>query len=85
MRDINPFGLRLPPEIRHSVEVAAGNNRRSMNAEIIARLTESFIEKPTEPKSLFQLIEAVFKEAEKAGIPVKVILGEDDAEEEQDD
>ncbi|WP_137279220.1 Arc family DNA-binding protein [Pseudomonas rhizoryzae] len=80
------YKLRLPAELKNSIEFAAIQNHRSMNAEIVARLTESFTEKPTEPKSLFQLIEAVFKEAEKKGLPVKVIIGEeDDEEDEQDD
>lgn len=53
MRDINPFGLRLPPEVRQAVERAAAANRRSMNAEIVARLEESFArEAGADPHSL---------------------------------
>lgn len=42
MRNINPFGLRLQPEIKAKLEEAAERNKRSLNAEISARLEESF-------------------------------------------
>lgn len=41
-RDIAPFGLRMPPELKASIEEAAVKNGRSINAEIIARLQASF-------------------------------------------
>lgn len=41
-RDINPFGLRMPLELRTQVEAAAKANGRSLNSEILARLQESF-------------------------------------------
>lgn len=33
-RKINPFGLRLQPEIKKRAEMEAQKNRRSLNAEI---------------------------------------------------
>lgn len=42
MRNINPFGLRLQPELKAQLEQAASKNKRSLNAEITARLQESF-------------------------------------------
>ncbi|TWH63818.1 Arc-like DNA binding dprotein [Azomonas agilis] len=45
MRNINPFGLRMQPELRHKVEEAAKQNRRSLNAELIARIEASFNER----------------------------------------
>lgn len=41
-RDITPFALRMPPEMRAKVEHAAKESRRSLNAEILARLEASF-------------------------------------------
>lgn len=41
-RDINPFGLRMPPELRERIEESARESGRSMNAEIVHRLNESF-------------------------------------------
>lgn len=43
MRNINPFGLRLQPHLRSKLEDAAEANKRSLNAEISARLEESFL------------------------------------------
>jgi len=39
---IAPFGLRMLPELREQVEAAAKASGRSMNAEIVARLSASF-------------------------------------------
>lgn len=39
---IAPFGLRLLPEQREKIEEAARVSGRSMNAEIVARLAQSF-------------------------------------------
>lgn len=36
------FKLRMPPQLRDEIEVAANANGRSMNAEIIERLLQSF-------------------------------------------
>lgn len=50
-REINPFGLRMPIELKDKIQRQAENNGRSMNAEIIARLESSFTFE--EPKSEF--------------------------------
>ena len=42
MRNINPFGLRLQPDLKMLVEASAKRNKRSINAEIVARLEETF-------------------------------------------
>lgn len=41
-RDITPFALRMPPELRAQVEDAAKMKGRSLNSEILARLETSF-------------------------------------------
>lgn len=38
---IPPFGLRMLPALRKQIEEAADANKRSLNAEIVARLEES--------------------------------------------
>lgn len=45
-RDITPFALRMPPELRAKVEESAAEKGRSLNAEILARLSGSFTERP---------------------------------------
>ena len=42
-RDIAPFGLRMPSELKEQIEIMAKKNRRSLNSEIIV-LLESIIE-----------------------------------------
>ena len=41
VRDIAPFGLRLPPELRQALEREADIHNRSLTAEIIERLKRS--------------------------------------------
>ena len=41
-RDIAPFGVRMPTELKALVEEAAAANGRSINAEVVTRLQESF-------------------------------------------
>ncbi|UOG91796.1 MAG: Arc family DNA-binding protein [Candidatus Thiothrix sulfatifontis] len=40
-KQIPPFGLRMPPEVKEQIEKLAEQNRRSLNAEIIVRLEQS--------------------------------------------
>ncbi|MFG6159613.1 Arc family DNA-binding protein [Halomonas sp. 1390] len=37
-----PYPLRMPEELKAQLKEAAAGNHRSMNAEIVARLQESF-------------------------------------------
>ena len=46
-REINPFGLRIPTELRSKLEDSAEINGRSLNAEILHRLEHSFDESET--------------------------------------
>lgn len=41
IRDINPFGLRIPSEMRDRLERACQHNKRSLNSEILKRLERS--------------------------------------------
>lgn len=41
-----PYGLRMPPSLKARVKSAAEANNRSMNAEIVARLEQSFDAEP---------------------------------------
>lgn len=45
----SPYPLRMPPELRDNLKEAAKENRRSMNAEIVARLQQSFGEQTMRP------------------------------------
>ena len=41
-RDIAPFGVRMSPELKERVSLAAKANNRSMNAEIVAALEAAY-------------------------------------------
>lgn len=41
-RDISPFGVRMPPNLKDQIDQSAKINGRSMNAEIVHRLEMSF-------------------------------------------
>lgn len=41
-KDINPFGVRLPADLREKIERSAEKNLRSINAEIVAQLLTSY-------------------------------------------
>jgi len=41
-RKINPFGLRLAPEIKEKAQGEADRNRRSLNAELGLLIEEGF-------------------------------------------
>ncbi|MEX5744648.1 Arc family DNA-binding protein [Massilia sp. X63] len=49
---ITPFGLRMQPELKERLEAAAQEAGRSLNAEIVARLEQSF-----EPRQTMILID----------------------------
>jgi Arc-like DNA binding domain. len=42
IRDIAPFGLRIPLDLKEQIRRSASDNGRSINSEILARLEASF-------------------------------------------
>lgn len=42
MREIAPFGVRLDSELKAKLQQSAKDNKRSLNSEIVARLTASY-------------------------------------------
>lgn len=57
MRNINPFGLRLQPDLKTQLEAAAEKNKRSLNAEISARLEESLTPPAALLTSVFKILD----------------------------
>jgi hypothetical protein len=61
--------IRLPPELKEKIEEAAHDNRRSMNAEVIARLQASFEEDagelmPDQTELLMELLKKLIETLE---------------------
>ena len=42
IKDIAPFGLRIPGDLKEALSKSAADNNRSMNSEIVHRLEKSF-------------------------------------------
>lgn len=60
MRNINPFGLRLQPNLKARLEASAKENKRSLNAEISARLEESYgMHSYSPPEELLSIAERI--------------------------
>lgn len=57
MSDINPFGLRMPPDLKNAMEKEAQINGRSMNAEIVNRLRSSLDQTKARPSNSYQAAE----------------------------
>jgi len=58
---ITPYPLRVPPELRKRLEEAARDGGRSLNAEIVARLEQSF--EPRESAIVIEDLEALLTRA----------------------
>ena len=70
-RDINPFGLRMPPELKEKIADQAKESGRSVNAEIVHRLEES-LSKPGGDDRIRQLVRAELDAAIKEAIDEKL-------------
>lgn len=67
-KQVPPYGLRLPPDLKERVQEAAKAANRSMNAEIVARLGASFEDQtaPTvTPEVVSQIISLTVESAVK--------------------
>lgn len=84
IRNINPFGLRMQPSLKARVEDSAQANHRSLNAEITARLEESFSPSSTKPLTVMDAINFLMDYSRQTDIPIQVIIGESDEDEDED-
>lgn len=50
-REIAPFGLRMPKELREALQKSARQSKRSLNAEIVVRLEQSLAEQSVSPRA----------------------------------
>ncbi|WP_353479413.1 Arc family DNA-binding protein [Pseudomonas asiatica] len=78
-----PYSLRMTAELRDQLEASAGHAKRSLNAEIVARLEDSFRKQTGAPASMGQLIDLLLAMGQERGIPIQVQVG--DASEDNDE
>lgn len=78
-RDITPFGLRMPTELKSLIDAAAAENKRSINAEVISRLQQSFAPKSDlTSMTAGTLIEEIVN---RLGAHVQIVVSKEAAEE----
>jgi Arc-like DNA binding domain len=65
-RDIAPFGLRIPAELKERIEKAAAKNLRSLNSEMVVRLEDSLDadDKKLSEYSIGELIQELIRRRE---------------------
>lgn len=66
--------LRLPADLKDQIEAASIENRRTITAEVVARLQDSFLSAPS-PIAWPDLVELLYAEAKKRGAQVKITIG----------
>lgn len=76
IRNINPFGLRMQPALKAKIEEAAQTNHRSLNAEITARLEDSFRPQVDAPATVGEVMDLLMQLCEKAGRSITITFGE---------
>lgn len=79
-RDISPFGVRMPTDLKERLEAAATKSMRSVNAEIVSRLSASF-EKPQGQLSNYSdgdLIKELMDRYERGAVYIRVGKGSGD-------
>ncbi|HCL4433138.1 TPA: Arc family DNA-binding protein [Salmonella enterica] len=55
MRNIAPFGLRMPDELREAIQQRAKNNGRSINSEIVQILEDALTQPAVKVQSEFNV------------------------------
>lgn len=68
--------LRIPKDLHERLSNAADDTSKSMNAEIIARLEESFESRPVGPMTIGYMLERIAEIGEASGRTITVTLGE---------
>ncbi|MCF5179634.1 Arc family DNA-binding protein [Pseudomonas syringae] len=71
-REDSQFKLRMPAELRDAIELAAKERKRSLNAEIVARLESSVLEESIGPELLSAAKAKKLSAEFRKGIPDEV-------------
>lgn len=84
-RDIVPFGLRLPPEMKMRIDDAARANLRSINSEIVVRLNASLDEsdRPLQEYTDGDLIRELMSRYGRGDISIRIGKFDDPAKDEK--
>jgi predicted transcriptional regulator len=71
------FTLRLPPELKEQLDAAAGENMRSIHAEILTRLAQSFTPSLAQLDAFTDgdLVRALMNRYERGDILIQILPG----------
>lgn len=72
MRDIAPFGLRIPAELKTKIEQAAAKNRRSLNAEMVTLMEKCLEHIPLADYSDGELIADLMRRYGRGEIYIRI-------------
>ncbi|MGO4379721.1 Arc family DNA-binding protein [Pseudoduganella sp. RAF53_2] len=80
-RDISPFGLRMPADLKALLEKFARRNARSLNSEIVGRLNESVdaAQRPLRSYSDGELIRELTDRYERGMVSIRIGRPDDGA------
>lgn len=73
-RDIAPFGLRLPSDLKAAIEAYAREHKRSVNSEIVGRLVDSVAatQRPLSSYSDGELIRELMDRYERGMVSIRI-------------
>lgn len=71
---ISPYPVRMPNELRQRLDSSARQGSRSLHAEIISRLEESFAPAHIKQMGVGELAEALIEMGKEKGISVEVVF-----------
>ena len=75
-REDSQFKLRMPAHLREQVELASQESKRSLNAEIVARLEESFRPQAGAAATVGEVMDLLMQLCAKAGRPITITFGD---------
>ncbi|MFK3641214.1 Arc family DNA-binding protein [Pseudomonas protegens] len=75
---ISPYPIRMPNELRQRLDESARQGSRSLHAEIISRLEESFSSHRTEPMGMGELVDTLIEMGRQKGLSIAVSINQDD-------
>ena len=66
-QQVNPYPIRLTPSLKKRLQKSAENNGRSLNAEMLLRLENSFISEEEEEDRFEKVVVKILDKMEKEG------------------
>ncbi|WP_047297600.1 Arc family DNA-binding protein [Pseudomonas fluorescens] len=82
---ISPYPVRMPGELRKRLDESAREGSRSLHAEIISRLEESFASRDLKQMGMGELADLMIEMGKEKGLSVEVVISQSIEESEKSD